>query len=133
MIRLYDTGIYLVNGTEICQDAAEASQKTGRPVERDAAARGTIAYDILKAHNTVDDMDNLRLKFDSMTSHDITYVGIIQTARASGMKAFPLPYALTNCHNSLCPAPTSTAASTCPPTWRTSTPTTGRPWRAAAA
>ena len=102
MIRLYDTGVYLVNGDTICVDAAEAAQKAGRPVEQAEAARGTIAYGILKAHNTAEDMENLRLKFDSMTSHDITYVGIIQTARASGMQAFPLPYALTNCHNSLC-------------------------------
>ncbi|MBR1558812.1 MAG: hydratase [Clostridia bacterium] len=102
MIRLYDTGIYLVNGADICPDAAEAAQKAGRPVDRDEAVRGTIAYGILKAHNTAEGMDDLRLKFDSMTSHDITYVGIIQTARASGMTEFPLPYALTNCHNSLC-------------------------------
>ena len=102
MIKLYDTGVYLVNGVDICADGAEAAHKLGRPVDRDEAARGTIAYGILKAHNTVDDMDNLRLKFDSMTSHDITYVGIIQTARASGMSRFPLPYVLTNCHNSLC-------------------------------
>jgi len=102
MIRLYDTGVYLVNGDTICVDAAEAAQRAGRPVEQAEAARGTIAYGILKAHNTAEDMENLRLKFDSMTSHDITYVGIIQTARASGMQAFPLPYALTNCHNSLC-------------------------------
>ena len=101
MIRLYDTGVYLVNGEVICADAAEAARKAGRPVDRDEAMRGTIAYGILKAHNT-GDMENLKLKFDSMTSHDITYVGIIQTARASGMTAFPLPYALTNCHNSLC-------------------------------
>ena len=102
MIRLYDTGVYLVNGDTICVDAAEAAQKAGKPVEQAEAARGTIAYGILKAHNTAEDMEDLRLKFDSMTSHDITYVGIIQTARASGMQAFPLPYALTNCHNSLC-------------------------------
>ena len=102
MIKLYDAGVYLVNGTEICTDPAEAAKKAGRPVDRAAALRGTMAYGILKAHNTSGDMDNLRLRFDSMTSHDITYVGIIQTARASGMTAFPLPYALTNCHNSLC-------------------------------
>ena len=102
MIKLYESGIWLVNGADICVDAAEAAQKAGHPVDQDAAVRGTIAYGILKAHNTVEDMENLRLKFDSMTSHDITYVGIIQTARASGMTAFPLPYALTNCHNSLC-------------------------------
>ena len=102
MIKLYETGIYLVNGTDICTDPAEVAQRTGSAPDRATAARGTMAYGIMKAHNTVDDMDNLRLKFDSMTSHDITYVGIIQTARASGMTAFPLPYALTNCHNSLC-------------------------------
>lgn len=102
MIRLYDDGIYLLNGTEICQDAGEAGRKAGFPVNREEAEHGTMAYAILKAHNTSEDMDELRLKFDSMTSHDITYVGIIQTARASGMKEFPLPYVLTNCHNSLC-------------------------------
>ena len=102
MLKLYDTGIYLVNGTEICTEAAEAASKSGQAVDQAKAKEGTMAYGILKAHNTVDDMDQLRLKFDSMTSHDITYVGIIQTARASGMQEFPLPYVLTNCHNSLC-------------------------------
>ncbi len=102
MIKLYDAGVYLVNGTKLCSDPAEAAREAGRPVDRAAAVRGTMAYGIMEAHNTSGDMDNLRLKFDSMTSHDITYVGIIQTARASGMTAFPLPYALTNCHNSLC-------------------------------
>ena len=102
MIRLYDGGIYLVNGTEICADAEEAARKCGKKVTKEEAAQGTIAYGILKAHNTGGDMENLRLKYDSMTSHDITYVGIIQTARASGMTSFPLPYVLTNCHNSLC-------------------------------
>ncbi|MBR0368908.1 MAG: hydratase [Clostridia bacterium] len=102
MIKLYDGGIYLVNGADICADPAEVRQKTGVAPDRASAVRGTMAYGILEAHNTSGDMDNLRLRFDSMTSHDITYVGIIQTARASGMTAFPLPYALTNCHNSLC-------------------------------
>ena len=102
MIKLYESGVYLVNGRDLCTDPAQVAQKTGCPADREAAVRGTMAYSILKAHNTVEDMDQLRLKFDSMTSHDITYVGIIQTARASGMKAFPLPYVLTNCHNSLC-------------------------------
>ena len=102
MLKLYDTGIYLVNGTEIVTDPAEVAAKTGKAVCKEAASRGTMAYSILKAHNTTEDMENLRLKFDSMTSHDITYVGIIQTARASGMTEFPLPYVLTNCHNSLC-------------------------------
>ena len=102
MLKLYESGIYLVNGQEIITDPAEVTAKTGKAVSQAEAARNTMAYSILKAHNTVEDMDDLRLKFDSMTSHDITYVGIIQTARASGMKEFPLPYVLTNCHNSLC-------------------------------
>ena len=102
MIKLYESGVYLINGTEIVTDPAEVTAKTGNTVSKEAAVQNTMAYGILKAHNTVEDMDNLKLKFDSMTSHDITYVGIIQTARASGMKEFPLPYVLTNCHNSLC-------------------------------
>ena len=102
MIDLYNTGIYLVNGEHIVTDPAEVAARTGRTVSKEEAAKGTMAYGILKAHNTAEDMDNLQLKFDSMTSHDITYVGIIQTARASGMTEFPLPYVLTNCHNSLC-------------------------------
>ncbi|MBQ8093903.1 MAG: hydratase [Clostridia bacterium] len=101
MIQLYDSGIYLVNG-EICKNAEIAAAKAGHPVDRVQAEQGTMAYGILKAHNVSSNMDNLQLKFDSMTSHDITYVGIIQTARASGMTAFPMPYVLTNCHNSLC-------------------------------
>lgn len=102
MIKLYDTGVYLVNGTDLCCEEEEVLQKTGCSVTKDKAVKGTMAYGILKEHNVSDNMDTLRLKFDSMTSHDITYVGIIQTARASGMKEFPLPYVLTNCHNSLC-------------------------------
>lgn len=102
MIKLFDTGVYLVNGTELCTDPREVAAKTGKTVSKEEATKGTMAYGILKAHNTVEDMDAMKLKFDSMTSHDITYVGIIQTARASGMKEFPLPYVLTNCHNSLC-------------------------------
>ena len=102
MVSLYESGVYLVNGTDIVTDPAEVTVKTGKAVAKEAAVQNTMAYGILKAHNTVEDMENLQLKFDSMTSHDITYVGIIQTARASGMKEFPLPYVLTNCHNSLC-------------------------------
>ena len=101
MIKLYDTGVYLVDGTELVTDPAAFAQKYGS-VSREEAMKGTMAYGVIAAHNTAEDMENLRLKFDSMTSHDITYVGIIQTARASGMKQFPLPYVLTNCHNSLC-------------------------------
>ena len=102
MINLYNTGVYLVNGTEILADAAEVAARTGKAPVKEEAQKGTMAYGILEAHNHSGDMDNLQLKFDSMTSHDITYVGIIQTARASGMTQFPLPYVLTNCHNSLC-------------------------------
>ena len=104
MVKLYEEGIYLVNGTEIVpeSEAGKAAQLTGKEVNKEDAKKGTMAYNILKAHNTSDNMNALRLKFDALTSHDITYVGIIQTARASGMERFPLPYVLTNCHNSLC-------------------------------
>ena len=102
MIRLYPHGIYLSGGRDLYETEQELRQKTGYAAGQEQASRGTISYGILKAHNTTDDKKMLRLKFDSMTSHDITYVGIIQTARASGMTEFPLPYVLTNCHNSLC-------------------------------
>ncbi len=102
MLKLYDSGVFLLNGREVIPDPLEASRKAGRPVTREDALKGTIAYGILKAHNQSGDMTRLRMRFDSLTSHDITYVGIIQTARASGMKEFPMPYVLTNCHNSLC-------------------------------
>ena len=102
MIKLYENGIYLVNGETICSCPEEVAQKSGRATTKEEATKGTMAYGILQAHNQSDDPDALRLKFDSMTSHDITYVGIIQTARASGLKQFPIPYVLTNCHNSLC-------------------------------
>ena len=102
MLKLYDGGVYLLHGREIVSDPQEASAKAGKPVSRETALQGTIAYGILRAHNRSGDMDRLRMRFDSLTSHDITYVGIIQTARASGMKTFPMPYVLTNCHNSLC-------------------------------
>ena len=97
MVKLYDGGVYLVNGTEIVPEAAAPET-----YQKDTAKQGTIAYSILKAHNTAEDMQNPRLKFDALASHDITFVGIIQTARASGMEKFPIPYVLTNCHNSLC-------------------------------
>ena len=97
MVKLYDGGVYLVNGTEIVPEAAAPET-----YQKDTAKQGTIAYSILKAHNIAEDMQNLRLKFDALASHDITFVGIIQTARASGMEKFPIPYVLTNCHNSLC-------------------------------
>ncbi len=102
MIKLYDSGVYLVNGQDLVTDPAEVQDKTGQPADPETAAKGTMAYGILKDHNQGDDMAHMNLKFDSLTSHDITYVGIIQTARASGMTEFPIPYVLTNCHNSLC-------------------------------
>ncbi len=106
MIQLLETGAYLVNGTELIADNTEAAAairaKTGREVDKAEASKETIAYGILKNHNTSDNMDKLKIKFDKLTSHDITFVGIIQTARASGLTKFPVPYVLTNCHNSLC-------------------------------
>lgn len=102
MIKVFDSAVYLVNGRDIYTDPAELTAKTGHIPNPSAAAKGTIAYSILEAHNQGTDMDHLNLRFDSLTSHDITYVGIIQTARASGLSRFPVPYVLTNCHNSLC-------------------------------
>lgn len=104
MVKLYEGGAYLVNGTELVpeREAARVLSLTGKEADKEAAKKGTMAYSILEAHNTSGDMDKLRIRFDSMTSHDITFVGIIQTAKASGMESFPLPYVLTNCHNSLC-------------------------------
>ena len=104
MIKLYDSGVYLVNGTEIipAAEAVRVQQITGKEVCPEEASKGTIAYSVMKAHNTADSMDHLKIRFDAMASHDITFVGIIQTARASGMERFPVPYVLTNCHNSLC-------------------------------
>ncbi len=102
MVKLYETGAYLLNGTEIVTDAAEVKAKTGQDVTPEEAAKQTMAYGILSAHNTSDNMERLQIKFDKLTSHDITFVGIIQTARASGLEKFPIPYVLTNCHNSLC-------------------------------
>ena len=106
MIELKNGGAYLINGTEWIEDTAEAgaaiAAKTGKNVSKEEAKQGTIAYGILKAHNTSDNMEKLKIRFDKLTSHDITFVGIIQTARASGLEKFPMPYVLTNCHNSLC-------------------------------
>ena len=107
MMELLKTGAYLVNGTEIIEDTPEAQARLQAVAGPDApskeeAAKGTIAYGILEAHNTSDNMEKLKIRFDKLTSHDITYVGIIQTARASGLEKFPMPYVLTNCHNSLC-------------------------------
>ena len=105
MIQLYETGAYLLNGTELVADDADVAKvlaSKGINATKEEASKNTIAYGILEAHNTSDDMKQLKIKFDKMTSHDITFVGIIQTARASGLKEFPIPYVLTNCHNSLC-------------------------------
>ncbi len=102
MIKLYDGGVFLLDGEKLAMSVAEVKHSTGKEVAAAEAKKGTMAYGILKAHNTTDDMEHMQLKFDSLTSHDITSVGIIQTARASGMEEFPLPYVLTNCHNSLC-------------------------------
>ena len=102
MIKLIDNPVYLVNGSELCETPAEVTAKTGSCPSADEAAKGTIAYGILSAHNKSSNMRQLKLRFDSLTSHDITYVGVIQTARASGLTEFPVPYLLTNCHNSLC-------------------------------
>ena len=105
-MKLYDTGVYLLNQAELVADDPEAANKirhmTNREITREKAKEGTIAYHILKQHNTSDSMEKLQIRFDKLTSHDITYVGIIQTARASGLEKFPMPYVLTNCHNSLC-------------------------------
>ena len=96
-MKLYDTGVYLQNGQEIIPE-----NQADLPVAKEEAAKNTIAYSILKAHNKSDNMEKLQIKFDKLTSHDITFVGIIQTARASGLEKFPVPYVLTNCQNSLC-------------------------------
>ena len=104
MVKLYEGGAFLVNGSELVPEAeaAKVASLTGREADKEEARKGTIAYSILEKHNTSGNMDKLRVRFDAMTSHDITFVGIIQTAKASGMEKFPLPYVLTNCHNSLC-------------------------------
>ncbi len=107
MVQLYKNGVYLVNGTDIVEDDGYALEKLKslmgeNALSKDEASKNTMAYGILESHNTSGNMDKLKIKFDRMASHDITYVGIIQTARASGLEKFPMPYVLTNCHNSLC-------------------------------
>ncbi len=105
-IKLYDSGVYIINGQDIVEDDGQASvtikSKAGVLPSKQEAKAGTMAYNILKDHNVSGNMDGLQIKFDKLTSHDITFVGIIQTARASGLERFPIPYVLTNCHNSLC-------------------------------
>ena len=106
MIELFESGAYLVNGEKLIKESPEALNEikslTGKETSKEEAKKGTIAYGILEKHNTSDNMDKLKIRFDKLTSHDITFVGIIQTARASGLEKFPMPYVLTNCHNSLC-------------------------------
>ena len=106
MIELLQSGAYLVNGRELIADGPEAQQavcsRTGRNTTKEEAVKQTISYRILESHNTSGNMEKLKIRFDKLTSHDITFVGIIQTARASGLQKFPMPYVLTNCHNSLC-------------------------------
>ena len=104
MVKLFDGGVYLVNGKEIVpeEEAVKVKALIGREADKGEARQGTMAWRIIKAHNTSDKMENLKLKFDALSSNDITFVGIIQTAKASGMTEFPIPYVLTNCHNSLC-------------------------------
>ena len=104
MVNLYNGGAYLINGKTLIEenDIDKLKAVTGKDIDKEEAGKGSIAYNILEKHNTSGNMDKLRLKFDAMASHDITFVGIIQTAKASGMEKFPIPYVLTNCHNSLC-------------------------------
>ncbi len=106
MLSVIENGAYLIGGAEIIPDGPDApaavKARTGKEARKETAGRQTIAYRILEQHNTSGNMDRLKIKFDKLTSHDITFVGIIQTARASGLEKFPIPYVLTNCHNSLC-------------------------------
>ena len=105
-MKLHENGAYLIQGKNVVIDSSEALKevkgKTGKDIAKNEAKQNTIAYNILKNHNTSGNMEKLQIKFDKLTSHDITFVGIIQTARASGLEKFPIPYVLTNCHNSLC-------------------------------
>ena len=106
MVKLAEGGAWLIKGTQIIPDSDDALSKVqaaaGSQITKEEASENTIAYGILKSHNTSETMDKLKIRFDKLTSHDITFVGIIQTARASGLEKFPMPYVLTNCHNSLC-------------------------------
>lgn len=94
MIQLYDAGVYLLHGTEIVESGQEIGLRTGREVSKEEAAKNTMAYRILEEHNTSGTMEKLQIRFDKLTSHDITFVGIIQTARASGLEKFPIPYSV---------------------------------------
>ena len=104
MIKLSNNGVYIVNG-KVFEDGADIKERLvgeGVNITKEEAKKNTLSYGILEAHNKSEDMKSLKLKFDCLASHDITFVGIVQTAVASGIKQFPVPYALTNCHNSLC-------------------------------
>lgn len=149
-IKCSTSGAYYLRGQWVPADAQAPAALAAAGVTAEQAGqayKGTMAYGILTAHNTSGNDRDLRIKFDAMASHDITFVGIIQTARASGLEKFPIPYVLTNCHNSLCAvggtineddhrfglsAAKSTAASLCRPTWRSSTSTCASALRAAA-
>lgn len=107
MLKLFNTGAYLLEGKELCADdlqsIKEFESKTGKKLlSKEEAKKNTMAYSIFKSHNTAGDMENLKIKFDAMASHDMTYMGVLQTARASGVTKFPIPVALTSCHNSVC-------------------------------
>ena len=104
MIKLFEGGAYLIHGRDLVpeSEAEKVEKLTGKKADKKEALKGTIAYGIMEAHNVSGNMDQLKIRFDAMASHDITFVGIIQTAKASGMEKFPIPYVLTNCHNSLC-------------------------------
>ena len=149
MIKCSTGGAYYARGEWVPADGEASAALAAKGFDAAAienAKTGTMAYSILQAHNTSGDAENLKIKFDAMASHDITFVGIIQTARASGLEKFPIPYVLTNCHNSLCavggtinedaasscPPPKNTAASLCPRIWRSSTSTCAKSLRAAA-
>ncbi|MDR2546199.1 MAG: hydratase [Lachnospiraceae bacterium] len=101
MITLFDKGAYLLDGVSLIADTNKSDMRCDLPTA-DIARQATIAHQILTAHDIGNDDGKLKIKFDKLTSHDITYVSIIQTARASGLTEFPVPYVLTNCHNSLC-------------------------------
>ena len=150
MIKCSTGGAYYARGEWVPADGNASAALAAKGFDAAAVANaktGTMAYSILQAHNTSGDADNLKIKFDAMASHDITFVGIIQTARASGLEKFPIPYVLTNCHNSLCavaalstrtptvlacPLPKSMAASLCPRTLQSSISTCAKSLRAAA-
>jgi len=149
MIKCSTGGAYYARGEWVPADGEASAALAAKGFDAAAienAKTGTMAYSILQAHNTSGDAENLKIKFDAMASHDITFVGIIQTARASGLEKFPIPYVLTNCHNSLCavggtineddhrfcPPPKNTAAFLCPRIWRSSISTCAKSLRAAA-